>query len=66
MLFVLRSAVLNAGYEVSLSHAAKNSLKTNAPVDFIWVGNLMHSINRVVIIYCIVFGIIYILTLLGQ
>jgi len=31
-----RSAVLNAGYRVSLSHANKHAFKTDAPVDFIW------------------------------
>lgn len=33
---VFRSAILNAGYQVSYSHALKNSLKTNAPNDLIW------------------------------
>ena len=32
-----RSALLNAGYRVSLSHAAKNSYKTDAPPWVIWV-----------------------------
>nr|VZI41325.1 unnamed protein product [Spirometra erinaceieuropaei] len=32
----LRSAFLNAGYRVSLSHAATASLKTDAPASFIW------------------------------
>ena len=31
-----RSALLNSGYKVSLSHASKMALKTNAPNDFIW------------------------------
>ncbi|XP_052805195.1 tRNA (guanine(26)-N(2))-dimethyltransferase-like isoform X1 [Mya arenaria] len=31
-----RSALLNAGYEVSYSHACKNSVKTNAPNSMIW------------------------------
>ena len=31
-----RSALLNAGYKVSLSHACRLALKTNAPNDFIW------------------------------
>jgi tRNA (guanine26-N2/guanine27-N2)-dimethyltransferase len=31
-----RSALLNAGYRVSLSHAHKLALKTDAPNDFIW------------------------------
>ena len=31
-----RSALLNAGYNVSLSHACRLALKTNAPNDFIW------------------------------
>lgn len=31
-----RSALLNAGYNVSLSHAAKNSYKTDAPAKLIW------------------------------
>uniref|UniRef100_A0A0B7ASN3 tRNA (guanine(26)-N(2))-dimethyltransferase n=1 Tax=Arion vulgaris TaxID=1028688 RepID=A0A0B7ASN3_9EUPU len=33
---VFRSALLNGGYRVSLSHAAKNSYKTDAPPGFIW------------------------------
>ena len=32
-----RSAILNGGYQVSLAHAAKASIKTNAPPSFIWV-----------------------------
>lgn len=32
----MRSALLNAGYRVSLSHAAKNSYKTDAPPSVIW------------------------------
>ena len=31
-----RSALLNAGYRVSLSHACKLAIKTDAPNDFIW------------------------------
>ena len=31
-----RSALLNAGYRVSLSHANKHALKTDAPNEFIW------------------------------
>ncbi|KAF4094423.1 hypothetical protein AMELA_G00015190 [Ameiurus melas] len=31
-----RSAVLNAGYRVSLSHACKNAVKTNAPAAVLW------------------------------
>ncbi|KAK6179775.1 hypothetical protein SNE40_012059 [Patella caerulea] len=33
---MFRSTFLNAGYRVSLSHAAKNSYKTDAPIRFIW------------------------------
>ncbi|XP_022193109.2 probable tRNA (guanine(26)-N(2))-dimethyltransferase [Nilaparvata lugens] len=33
---VFHSAVLNAGYDVTLSHCAPNSLKTNAPASVIW------------------------------
>ena len=32
----IRSAILNAGYNVSLSHCLKDSIKTNAPVQFLW------------------------------
>jgi tRNA (guanine26-N2/guanine27-N2)-dimethyltransferase len=32
----LRSAILHEGYKVSLSHACKNSLKTDAPIGLIW------------------------------
>ena len=35
-LTVMRSALLNAGYRVSLSHANKKALKTDAPNSFIW------------------------------
>ncbi|XP_023294462.2 probable tRNA (guanine(26)-N(2))-dimethyltransferase [Lucilia cuprina] len=31
-----RSALLNAGYKVSFSHAYKNSIKTNAPASVLW------------------------------
>jgi len=31
-----RSAFLNAGYRISLSHAAESSVKTNAPAEFVW------------------------------
>uniref|UniRef100_A0A914C3Q4 tRNA (guanine(26)-N(2))-dimethyltransferase n=2 Tax=Acrobeloides nanus TaxID=290746 RepID=A0A914C3Q4_9BILA len=31
-----RSAVLNAGYRCSISHANAKSIKTDAPLDFIW------------------------------
>lgn len=31
-----RSALMNAGYRVSYTHACKNSLKTDAPNSFIW------------------------------
>lgn len=33
---IMRSAILNGGYQVSLSHANKSSIKTNAPMNFIW------------------------------
>ena len=32
-----RSAILNAGYQVSDSHAAKNVLKTDAPAHIVYV-----------------------------
>lgn len=35
-MLVFRSALLNAGYEVSYSHASKVSIKTNGPNDVIW------------------------------
>lgn len=35
-LIQFRSALLNAGYRVSLSHAAKGSAKTDAPMNVIW------------------------------
>ncbi|KAK7074375.1 tRNA methyltransferase 1 [Halocaridina rubra] len=45
-----RSALLNAGYEVSMSHTSKNSIKTNAPPQFIWdivrVWEKTHPANR--------------------
>ena len=34
--FLCRSALLNAGYRVSLSHANKLAIKTDAPNEFIW------------------------------
>lgn len=33
---MFRSAILNAGYQVSYSHANKNSIKTNAPNQVLW------------------------------
>lgn len=33
---ITRSAILNAGYRVSYSHANKNSIKTDAPNEFLW------------------------------
>lgn len=45
-----RSAILNAGYRVSLSHACKNALKTDAPNDFIWrmmrAWEKLHPVNK--------------------
>ena len=35
-MFCFRSAVLNAGYRVSLSHTNSRSLKTDAPSDVVW------------------------------
>ncbi|XP_075979726.1 tRNA methyltransferase 1 isoform X2 [Anticarsia gemmatalis] len=35
-MLVLRSAILNAGYKVSYSHASKMSIKTAAPAQFVW------------------------------
>ncbi|RWS28068.1 tRNA (guanine(26)-N(2))-dimethyltransferase-like protein [Leptotrombidium deliense] len=32
----IRSAILNAGFRVSYSHANRNSLKTDAPAEIIW------------------------------
>lgn len=32
----IKSAILYEGYRVSLSHACKNSLKTDAPMEVIW------------------------------
>lgn len=32
----MRSAILHEGYRVSLSHASKNSLKTDAPIAVLW------------------------------
>jgi tRNA (guanine26-N2/guanine27-N2)-dimethyltransferase len=31
-----RSALMNAGYRVSLSHANRTSVKTDAPAHFVW------------------------------
>ncbi|VUZ40565.1 unnamed protein product, partial [Hymenolepis diminuta] len=33
---IFRSAFLNAGYRVSFSHAAQSSIKTDAPMSFVW------------------------------
>ena len=33
---LFRSALLNAGFRVSYSHALKNSIKTDAPNEFLW------------------------------
>ncbi|CAH0757919.1 unnamed protein product [Diatraea saccharalis] len=35
-MLLMRSAILNAGYKVSYSHASKMSIKTTAPAQFIW------------------------------
>lgn len=35
-MMTFRSALLNAGYKVSFSHANKTSIKTNASNDIIW------------------------------
>ncbi|XP_068622642.1 tRNA (guanine(26)-N(2))-dimethyltransferase isoform X2 [Battus philenor] len=35
-MLVMRSAILNAGYKVSFSHAARLSIKTYAPAQVIW------------------------------
>ncbi|XP_074649968.1 tRNA (guanine(26)-N(2))-dimethyltransferase-like [Tubulanus polymorphus] len=35
-LVTIRSAIMNAGYDISMSHAQKNSIKTNAPMSVIW------------------------------
>ncbi|XP_020298682.1 probable tRNA (guanine(26)-N(2))-dimethyltransferase [Pseudomyrmex gracilis] len=35
-ILTFRSALLNAGYSVSYSHASRTSIKTNAPNDVIW------------------------------
>lgn len=34
--FFYRSAILNAGYNVSYTHTNKTSIKTNAPTSFLW------------------------------
>ena len=45
-----RSAILNAGYRVSLSHACKNALKTDAPNQFVFdmirAWERLHPTNR--------------------
>lgn len=33
---VVRAAILSGGYQASVSHALKNSLKTNAPNEYVW------------------------------
>ena len=35
-MLTFRSALLNAGHRVSLSHCNKHALKTDAPNDFVW------------------------------
>ncbi|KAL4709468.1 hypothetical protein ACJJTC_012805 [Scirpophaga incertulas] len=35
-MMLMRSAILNAGYDVSFSHACRVSIKTTAPSQFIW------------------------------
>ena len=39
-----RSAILNAGYRVSLSHAHKLAIKTDAPNAFVW--DMMRAWHR--------------------
>jgi tRNA (guanine26-N2/guanine27-N2)-dimethyltransferase len=41
---LFRSALLNAGFEVSYSHASKTSIKTNAPNVFVW--DIMREIQK--------------------
>ncbi|XP_064098901.1 tRNA (guanine(26)-N(2))-dimethyltransferase-like isoform X3 [Macrobrachium nipponense] len=45
-----RSALLNAGYDVSMSHTCKASIKTNAPAQLIWdivrAWEKIHPANR--------------------
>ena len=36
MILLPRSALLNAGYRVSFSHANRMSIKTDAPASFLW------------------------------
>ncbi|XP_071442282.1 tRNA (guanine(26)-N(2))-dimethyltransferase [Hetaerina americana] len=47
---VFRSALLNAGYRVSFSHACRTSIKTDAPVAFIWhimrSWEVLHPVKR--------------------
>jgi tRNA (guanine26-N2/guanine27-N2)-dimethyltransferase len=33
---MVTSAIINANYQVSYSHCQKNSIKTNAPTQFVW------------------------------
>lgn len=35
-MMTFRSAIINAGYKVSISHANKTSIKTDAPNEVIW------------------------------
>ncbi|XP_012544912.1 tRNA (guanine(26)-N(2))-dimethyltransferase isoform X2 [Bombyx mori] len=35
-MLIMRSAIINAGYKVSYSHASKMSVKTNAPPQLMW------------------------------
>ena len=44
--YICRSAILNAGYNVSFSHACKNSVKTNAPNHVIWVCMLWNTFSQ--------------------
>jgi len=45
---------LHAGYKVSLSHAHRSSIKTNAPASVIWVRCTAHNAEIIYIIFLLV------------
>lgn len=53
LILCFRSAFLNAGYRVSLSHCAKDSIKTDAPSSFMWVRTACALSYNLMVVYIV-------------